>query len=221
MTYHPEGGSEFSLHPAATEANLTGLQCNTTYSITVVATAGEHRKERTVLVSLQGILNIRSLCLLQNMMVCIMAGPHSLSAAVLSPTSVHLTWVAPCDTQQYHIYYRGTCGSYINDSNLETDLQQYTFKGLQENTNYTFTVNQSGFSGGRVFSTGPAYARTFTAGMMMNELVSNITSHSLYTQSPQELHSHWRQCLYNPLKYSSGGGRCLAFIKMDPLLAML
>ena len=56
MTYHPEGGGESFLQlgdPAATEATLTGLQCNTNYTITVVATAGEHRKEG---VALQGEL---------------------------------------------------------------------------------------------------------------------------------------------------------------------
>ena len=48
VTYHPEGGDESSLQlsdPAATEATLTDLQCNTNYTITVVATAGEHRRE--------------------------------------------------------------------------------------------------------------------------------------------------------------------------------
>ena len=48
VTFHPEGGNEFSLqlsNPAATEATLTGLQCNANYSITVVATAGGHRRE--------------------------------------------------------------------------------------------------------------------------------------------------------------------------------
>ena len=94
-------------------------------------------------------------------------GPQSLSAAVLSPTSVHLTWVAPCHTRQYHIYYRGTCGTYINKSSLETDRQEHKFDELQEGINYTFTVNQSGFSGGRVFSTSPVYARTFTAGTII------------------------------------------------------
>ena len=61
VTYHPEGGSESSLQlsdPAATETTLTDLQCNTNYSITVVATAGEHRRESeaiTVYLPLQGI----------------------------------------------------------------------------------------------------------------------------------------------------------------------
>jgi len=48
VTYHPEGGRESSMQlrdPAATETILTGLQCNTCYTITVVATAGEHRRE--------------------------------------------------------------------------------------------------------------------------------------------------------------------------------
>ena len=99
-----------------------------------------------------------------------MAGPQNLSAAVLTSTSVHLTWVAPCHTQQYHIYYRGTCGTYVDEERLNANHQEYTLGGLQGGINYTFTVNQSGFSGGRVFSTGLVYAKTFTTGMMMNEL---------------------------------------------------
>ena len=57
VTYHPEGGGEFFLQlsdPAVTEATLTGLQCNTNYTITVVATAGEHRRERTAFFPVQG-----------------------------------------------------------------------------------------------------------------------------------------------------------------------
>ena len=60
VIYHPEGGGESSLQlsdPAATEATLTDLQCNTNYTVTVVATAGEHRREseaRTVLALLEG-----------------------------------------------------------------------------------------------------------------------------------------------------------------------
>ena len=101
-------------------------------------------------------------------MMSIPSGPHSLSAAVVSPTSVHLTWVAPCHTQQYHIYYRGKCGSYVDEGSLDTDRQEHMFDGLQEGTNYSFTVNQTGFSVGRVFSTGPVYAQTFTSGRRMN-----------------------------------------------------
>ena len=95
------------------------------------------------------------------------SGPQSLSAAVLSPTSVHLTWVAPCHTQQYHIYYRGTCGAYVDEGRLDTGHQEYTLNGLQEGMNYSFTVNQTGFNEGRVLSTGPVYARTFTAGIRL------------------------------------------------------
>ena len=47
---------------------------------------------------------------------------------------------------------------------MDTRHQEYTLNGLQEDMNYRLTVNQSGFSGGRVLSTSPAYARTFTAG---------------------------------------------------------
>ena len=91
-------------------------------------------------------------------------GLRNLSVAVLSPTSVHLTWVAPCNIRQYHIHYRGTCGAYVDESRLDTNQQEYTFDGLQEGINYSFTVTRTGFSGGRVLSIGPVYARTFTTG---------------------------------------------------------
>ena len=57
VTYHPEGGGESSLQlsdPAATEATLADLLCNTNYTITVVATAGEHRRESVTFFALQG-----------------------------------------------------------------------------------------------------------------------------------------------------------------------
>ena len=66
VTYHPEGGGESSLQlsdPAATEATLTHLQCNTSYVITVVATAGEHRRESvtmTVYLPVQGIDEVKN-----------------------------------------------------------------------------------------------------------------------------------------------------------------
>ena len=101
-------------------------------------------------------------------MISITVGPQNLSATVLSPTSICLTWVAPRHTQQYHIYYRGTCGTYVDEGRLDTDHQEYTFDGLQGGTNYSFTVNQTGLSGGRVLLTGPVYARTFTAGKYFN-----------------------------------------------------
>ena len=60
VTYHPQGSSESSLqlsNPGGTEVTLTDLQCNTNYTITVVATAGEHRRESVMLLSLQGMLH--------------------------------------------------------------------------------------------------------------------------------------------------------------------
>jgi len=91
-------------------------------------------------------------------MVSITTGPQDLSAAVLSPTAVHLTWVAPCDTQQYHLYYRGTCGTYVDEGSVDTSHTVHTFDELQEGMNYTFTVNQTRLGGGGVFSAGPLYA---------------------------------------------------------------
>ena len=168
MTYHPEGGSESFLQlsdPAANEATLTDLQCNTSYAITVVATAGEHRRESVASLVIQGTTDYLEACVHCNH-TSIVVGPQSLSASVLSSTSIHLTWVAPCDTQQYHIYYRGTCGTYVDEGRLDTDRQEHTFDGLQGGTNYIFTVNQTGFSGGRVLSTGPVYAKTFSGSML-------------------------------------------------------
>ena len=63
VAYRPEGGGESSLQlsdPTANETILTDLQNNKCYTITVVATAGEHKSEgvtRTVLPPQQGILN--------------------------------------------------------------------------------------------------------------------------------------------------------------------
>ena len=60
VTYHSEGDGESSLQlsdPAATEVTLTDLRNNTNYTITVVTTVGEHRREsiaRTVLLPQQG-----------------------------------------------------------------------------------------------------------------------------------------------------------------------
>ena len=65
VTYRPEGGSEFSLQlsdPAATEATLTDLQCNTSYHITVVATAGEHRRESVASLVVQGTTDYLEAC---------------------------------------------------------------------------------------------------------------------------------------------------------------
>ena len=72
MTYHPEGGGRLSLKlsdPAATEATLTDLQCNTNYTVTVVATAGEHRREGVAKVQ-QSTYN-----LILNINLKVIAGP--------------------------------------------------------------------------------------------------------------------------------------------------
>ena len=66
---HPEGNGESSLQlrdPAATEAIFPDLQPSTRYNITVVATAGEHRRESTAIavllpLVLQGMTNVLSL----------------------------------------------------------------------------------------------------------------------------------------------------------------
>ena len=61
VTYRPEGGGESSLqlrNPEAAAATLTDLQCNTNYTIAVVATAGEYRREGVAFLPLQGILNV-------------------------------------------------------------------------------------------------------------------------------------------------------------------
>jgi len=71
VTYQPEGGRESSLQlsdPAATETILTDIQSNTCYTITVVATAGEHRRESVIMavllpVVLQGMSTI-TVCVL-------------------------------------------------------------------------------------------------------------------------------------------------------------
>ena len=59
VTYHFEGGGESSLQlsdPAATEVTLTNLRNKPCVTITVVATAGEHRREGGAFLPLQGIL---------------------------------------------------------------------------------------------------------------------------------------------------------------------
>ena len=87
--------------------------------------------------------------------------------------------MTPCHTHQYHIYYRGTCGTYVDEGKLDTDHQEYTLDGLHEGVNYSFTVNQTGFGGGRVLSTGPVYARTFPAGMMIASHINSVISETI------------------------------------------
>ena len=65
-----------------------------------------------------------------------------------------------------YTYYRGTCGTYVDEGSVDTSHTEYTFDELQEGINYTFTVNQTGFGDGRIFSTVRVYAKTFIAGML-------------------------------------------------------
>ena len=110
--------------------------------------------------------------------------------------SIHLTWVTPCHTQQYHIYYRGTCESYLDEGRLDTDRQEYTLDGLQEGVNYSFTVNQTGFSGGGVFSTGPVYARTFTAGKLSSQYCTEHIANELQNEY-HCIHKHANNGCFN------------------------
>ena len=50
-------------------------------------------------------------------------------------------------------------GPNVDEGRLDTDRQEHTFDGLQEDISYSFTVNQTGFSGGRVPSIGPVHSR--------------------------------------------------------------
>ena len=102
VTYHPEEGDETSLQlsdPVATGTTLTDLQCNTNYTITVVATAGEHRRESeamTVFVPLQGIpQHACTLCSLENTYLSILDIPTPFGVkAEVTPdnTSVGVSW---------------------------------------------------------------------------------------------------------------------------------
>ena len=98
VTYHTEGGDESSIQltdPAATEATFTNLQCLTNYTITVVATAGEHRREVAAFFLLQGML---STCM-EGCAICNTVVTWCLS---LSTTQVHQMLQCPwCLPPQY------------------------------------------------------------------------------------------------------------------------
>ena len=79
VTYHPEGGGESSLQlrdPAATETILTGLQCNTRYTITVVATVGRRESvAKTVLLMVNGMS-----------IICVCTCTACIGVSLVSPT---------------------------------------------------------------------------------------------------------------------------------------
>ena len=154
MTYCPDGGGESSLQlsdPAATEAIiLTDLQCNTSYTITVVATAGEYRKEGVMLLPPEGVCCIAGgLCLLWSCKKC-----RSLYRSTEPLSNCAVSYINTSDMggslphTAYHIYYRWTCGTYVDEGRVDTDRLEHTFDGLQKGVNYSFTVTQTGFSGG-------------------------------------------------------------------------
>ena len=62
---------------------------------------------------------------------------------------------------------QGDMWAFVDEGRLNTDHQEYTVDGLQGDISYSFTITQTGFSGGRVLSAGPVYARTFTASMII------------------------------------------------------
>ena len=92
VTYHPEGGDESSLQlsdPTATEATLTDLHCSINYTITVVSTAGGHRKEVAAFFLLQGMLNT-------GMEACAICSIVVTCCLSLSTTQVHRMLQYPC-----------------------------------------------------------------------------------------------------------------------------
>ena len=84
------------------------------------------------------------------------------SASVLSPTSVRLMWVAPCHTHSSTSTTKGHVGPLL----MGAGWILITRSTPQEGVKYSFTVTQTGFSGGRVLS---VYARTFTTGKPSNQ----------------------------------------------------
>ena len=100
VTYHPEGGDESSVQlrdPSETEAILTDLQCLTNYTITVVAIAGEHRKEVAAFFLLQGML----ITCMEGCAICNTVVTGCLS---LSTTQVHQMLQCPCCLPPQYIW---------------------------------------------------------------------------------------------------------------------
>ena len=93
---------------------------------------------------------------------------HCNSVMVMSCTALPIPFGVRAETiadnTSIRVLWQWSCGTYVDEGRLDTDGQEYTLDGLQEGTNYSFTVNQTGFSRGRVLYTGPVYARTFTTG---------------------------------------------------------
>ena len=102
VTYCPEGGDESSLQlsgPAATVATLTDLQCNTNYTITVVATAGEHRREGIASILLQGIT---FLCICLSLHKSIYYGHFSITQILVSQLESELKLLLTTQVSECH-----------------------------------------------------------------------------------------------------------------------
>ena len=161
MTYHPEGGGEFSLQlsdPAATETTLTNIQCNTNYTITVVTTAGEHKREsvaRTVYLPVQGIPQ-HACIFCANYLEVVSFESHIILAPVevraeasADNTSIRVSWQWSCQgvpmcVDLVRVDYqteRGTLMMFTVDNTTATSV---TLPNLKCKTEYTVWVQVRG-----------------------------------------------------------------------------
>ena len=149
VTYRPEGGGESSLQlsdPATTETTLTDLQCNINYTITVVTTAGNHRREsvpRTVSVLLQGILQYMCLYIIAISFLDIPIPVGVRAEATADNTSIRVSWQWSCqdvlDLVQVDYQPEGdSLMMYTVDST--TAITNATLPNLQCSTKYTIWI---------------------------------------------------------------------------------
>ena len=208
VTYHPEGGGGSSLqlsNPVATETTLTDLQCNTNYTITVVATAGEHERRsvaRTVFVPLQGILHHIHLCIkaiwkLYHLSILDTPVPVGVRAEVTANnTSIRVSWqwsrkdVLMCvDLVNITVHYRPEGGSLMMYTVDNTTVTSATLPNLQCNTQYTVWVY---VASGRSHVTGNTNASRMVSLPARGTYIMYVTFYTvyytLYYSSPS--HSH-------------------------------
>ena len=157
VTYRPEGGGESSSlqlsDPAATEATLTNLQCNTTYTITVVATAEGHRKASvavTVYLPLQGIPQHACKPNANYVVTCQctdIPAPFGVKAdAIADNTSIRVSWQWSCQgvLNRVMVHYQPKGGSLMMYTVDNTAATSATLANLQCNTKYTIWVHACG-----------------------------------------------------------------------------
>ena len=149
VTYRPEGGGESSLQlsdPAATETTLIDLQCNINYTITVVTTAGNHRREgvpRTVSVLLQGILQYMCLYIIAISFLDISIPVGVRAEATADNTSIRVSWQWSCQDvlDLVRVDYQPEGDSlmmYTVDNT--TAITNATLPNLQCSTKYTIWI---------------------------------------------------------------------------------